>query len=85
MACLGPPLLPPDWFSEALQNKGVCDCIPVRKQRKPLVKYEKRRFRRRNSIEIMFGRLKDWQRVYTRYGRRPKVFLSAAALAVFII
>ena len=29
----------------------------------------------------MFGRLKDWRRVATRYDRCPKVFLSAIALA----
>ena len=29
----------------------------------------------------MFGRLKDWRRVATRYDRCPKVFLSAVALA----
>ncbi|MEL7517198.1 MAG: IS5/IS1182 family transposase, partial [Pseudomonadota bacterium] len=36
-------------------------------------------------IEIMFGRLKDWQRVATRYDRCPKVFLSAIALAAPVI
>ncbi|SMC12865.1 hypothetical protein ROA7745_02697 [Roseovarius aestuarii] len=35
-------------------------CIPGRKQRKKPVKYDKRRYKRRNRIEIMFGRLKDW-------------------------
>ncbi|MFT9375979.1 MAG: IS5/IS1182 family transposase, partial [Komagataeibacter saccharivorans] len=28
---------------------------------------------RRNRIEIMFGRLKDWRRVATRYDRCPTV------------
>ena len=42
---------------------------------------DKRRYKRRNQIEIMFGRLKDWRRVATRYDRCPKVFLSAIALA----
>lgn len=41
------------------------------------VKYDKRRYIRRNRIEIMFGRLKDWRRVATRYYRCQKVFLSA--------
>jgi transposase len=36
-------------------------------------------------IEIMFGRLKDWRRVATRYDRCPKVFLSAIALAALVI
>ena len=33
----------------------------------------------------MFGRLKDWLRVATRYDRYPKVFLSATALAALVI
>ena len=42
-------------------------------------------YKRRNRIEIMFGRLKDWRRVATRYDRCPKVFLSAIALAALVI
>jgi hypothetical protein len=33
----------------------------------------------------MFGRLKDWQRLSTRYDRSPTVFLSAIALAAAAI
>ena len=32
---------------------------PGRKQRKTPVKYDKRRYKRRSRVEIMFGRLKD--------------------------
>ena len=46
---------------------------------------QKRRYKRRNRIEIMFGRLKDWRRVATRYDRCPKVFLSAIALAATVL
>ena len=74
-----------DWFREALKDKGIRSCIPGRKQRKTTVKYDKRRCRRRNRIEIMFGRLKDWRRVATRYDRCSKVFLSAIALAAVVI
>jgi transposase len=74
-----------DWFREALQDKGMLACIPSRKKRKTTVKYDKRRYKRRNRIEIMFGRLKDWRRVATRYDRCPKVFLSAIALAALVI
>ncbi|GFE52508.1 hypothetical protein So717_42610 [Roseobacter cerasinus] len=45
----------------------------------------KRRYKRRNRIEIMFARLKDWRRVATRYDRYPKVFLSTIALAELVI
>ncbi|WBU61378.1 transposase [Paracoccus albus] len=49
------------------------------------MKYDKRRYKRRNRIEIMFGRLKDRRRVATRYDRCAKVFLSAIALAATVI
>lgn len=74
-----------DWFRDALKDKGLRACIPSRKQRKTPVKYDKRRYKRRNRIEIMFGRLKDWRRVATRYDRCPKVFLSAIMLAAIVI
>ena len=35
--------------------------------------------------QIMFGRLKDWRRVATRYDRCPKAFLSAIVLAALLI
>jgi len=39
----------------------------------------------RAVIEIMFGRLKDWRRVATRYDSSPTVFLSAIALAATVL
>ena len=74
-----------DWFRDALKDKGIKPCIPGRKSRTEPVKYDKRRYKRRNRIEIMFGRLKDWRRVATRYDRCPKVFLSAVALAATVM
>ncbi|WP_145974996.1 IS5 family transposase [Ruegeria atlantica] len=74
-----------DWFREALVDMGITPCIPGRKSRGKAVKYDKSRYKRRNRIEIMFGRLKDWRRVATRYDRCPKVFLSAIALAATVI
>lgn len=59
------------WFRNALQGKVIRAGIPGRKQRKTPVKYDKRR----DHIEILFGRLKDWRRVAIRYDRCPKVIL----------
>ncbi|MBD3763028.1 MAG: transposase, partial [Rhizorhabdus sp.] len=39
----------------------------------------------RNRIEIMFGRLKDWRRIATRYDRCPKVFLSTISIAATVL
>jgi transposase len=74
-----------DWYRDALQAKGITPCIPGRKSRIMPVKYDKRRYRSRSRIEIMFGRLKDWRRVATRYDRCPTVFFSAVALAATVI
>ena len=65
-----------DWLRKALQDRGIKPCIPGRKSSKKTVKYDKRRYKRRNRIEIMFGRLKDWRRVATRYDRCPETYLS---------
>jgi len=51
-----------DWFTEALIDRGITPCIPGRKSRSKSIKYDKRRYKRRNRIERMFGRLKDWRR-----------------------
>ena len=56
-----------DWFREALKDKGISPCSPGRKSLGKPVRYDKRRYKRRNRIEIMFGRLKDWRRVAARY------------------
>jgi len=74
-----------DWFRDALKDKGIKPCIPGRQSRGKAIQYNRCRYKRRNRIEIMFGRLKDWRRVATRYDRCPKVFLSAIALAAIVI
>ncbi len=55
-------------------KKGIKPYIPGRKSRGKPITHDKRRCKRRNRIEIMFARLKDWRRVATRYDRCPKVF-----------
>ena len=74
-----------DWFREAPQDNDIEPCIPGRKSRAKAMRYGKRRYKRRNRIEIIFGRLRDWRRVVTRYDRRPKVFLSTLALTATAI
>ena len=74
-----------DWFREALKDKGIKPCIPGRKSRGKPIKHDTCRYKRRNRIEIMFGRLKDWRRVATRYDRCPKVFLAAVAFAATVM
>jgi len=41
-----------------LQAKGITPCIPGRKSLNESIRYDKRRYKRRNRIELMFGRLR---------------------------
>ena len=46
-----------DWFREGLIEKGTRPCIAGRKSPKTTIKYDKRRYKRRNRIERMFGKI----------------------------
>ncbi len=74
-----------DGFRDGLEEKGIRPCIPGRRSRTTPVSYVKRKYRRRNRIELMFGRLKDWRRVAIRYDRCPTVFFSAICLAATVM
>jgi transposase len=66
---------------KSIKRQGIHACIAGREQRKKAMKYDKRRYKRGNRIEIMFGRLKDWRRAATRY---DKYLLGHAALASLV-
>lgn len=70
-----------EWIRKAFENKGMKARIPGRKSRQKAVKYDRRRYRRRTRIEIMFDRLEDCRRVAMRSDRCPQTCLSAIALA----
>src|SRR3546814_7119893 len=55
-----------DWFRDALQEKGITPCIPGREIRNKIVKFDKRRYKRRNRIELMFGLPTAWSRIASR-------------------
>ena len=44
-----------DWFGKTLSDRKIRASIPPRKSRTTPIKYDKRRYRRRRRIEIMFG------------------------------
>ena len=46
---------------------------------------DKALYRQRHKIENMFGKLKDWRRIHTRYDRCVHIFMSAIAIAVVVI
>ena len=70
-----------DWFRAALTERGITPCIPPRKNRKVQYHYDKDLYRQRHKIENVFGRIKDWRRVATRYDRCAHTFMSAISIA----
>lgn len=58
-----------DQYRAALKSKGIMPCIPPRKGRLLPSDLDKSLYRQRHKIENMFGKLKDWRRVHTRYDR----------------
>ena len=69
-----------DW----LKARRVQAVIPSNATRRTPYPLDKTAYKRRNLIERMFCRLKDWRRIATRYDRTARNFLSALALAATI-
>ncbi|WP_246103539.1 IS5 family transposase [Swaminathania salitolerans] len=72
-------------FRRNLTERGIEPCIPSTKSRKVPIPHDKSRYRRRHKVENMFGRLKDWRRIATRYDRCAHTFFSAICLAATVI
>ena len=74
-----------DWFRQALAERGITACIPSKSNRKKPIEHDRELYRQRHKIENMFGRLKDWWRIHTRYDRCAHTFMSAICIAAAII
>ena len=70
-----------NWFRVALAARGITACIPPRKNRNVQHHYDKELYRQRHKIENLFGRIKDWRRIATRYDRCAHTFMSAISIA----
>jgi transposase len=65
----------------SLAERNITACIPPRKNQKSKPPYNWHLYKKRNLIENMFAKLKDWQRVATRYDRCAHTFMSAIHIA----
>jgi len=68
-----------------LAGKAIEAVIPSIRRRKPLIPYDLTAYRQRNLFERMFGRLKDFRRIATRYDKLARNFLAATLLAAIAI
>ena len=74
-----------DWFRAALAERKIDACIPSRSNRKVPIPHDPALYRKRHKIENMFGRLKDWRRIHTRYDRCAHTFFSSICIAAAVI
>lgn len=74
-----------DWLRQALAARGTVPCIPSKTNRKIAIPHDTALYRQRHKIEIMFGKLKDWRRIHTRYDRCAHTFMSAICIAATVI
>lgn len=66
---------------QALAASGAEVVIPSTASRKRPIPYDAVAYKQRNLIERMFGRIKDFRRVATRYDKLARNFLAAVLLA----
>jgi transposase len=69
-----------DRLRKWLKQRRIEAVIPGRAARDVVYPLNRKAYRRRNVIERMFGRLKNWRRIATRYDRLARNFLYAIAL-----
>jgi len=68
-----------------LAERGAEAIIPSTRSRKCAIPYDVLAYRQRNLIERMFGRLKDFRRIATRYDKLARNFLAGVVLVAAIV
>ena len=84
-ALLGDKGYDADWFRNALAARKIAACIPSKANRKFFISHDKLLYRQRHKIKNMFGKIKDWRRIHTRYDRCAHTFMSAICIAATVI
>ena len=70
---------------QQLAFRGTASVIPSHPTRKHPWSIDLEVYKERNLVERMFGRLKDFRRIATRYDKLARNFASAIALAAVVI
>lgn len=68
-----------------LRARRIKAVIPSTATRRTPYPLDRVAYRRRNVIERMFGKLKNWRRIATRYDRLARNYLAAIALVSIVV
>jgi transposase len=71
-------------FRQLLAERGILAVIPSSARRNPVIPHDPQIYRQRNRIERMFGRLKDFRRIATRYDKLATNYLAGIVIAAAI-
>ena len=74
-----------DSLRKWLKQGKVKAVVPSTASRRTPYPLDSRAYKRRNLIERMFCKLKNWRRIATRYDRYAQNYLSGLALAAIMI
>jgi transposase len=73
-----------DWLRQDPREQGISVVIPGTRARKRKIRLDKQRYRDHWRVEAVFGRLKDFRRIATRYDKLARNFAAALALAAVV-
>jgi transposase len=75
-----------DAIRQDLADRKIKAVIPSLACRNPQIPHDRRRYRERNNVERLVGRLKQFRRIATRYEKLSSTFLALIHLtAAFIM
>jgi transposase len=63
---------------------GFSPVVPPKRNRKKQWKYDKELYKARNQIERLFGRIKRFRRIFTRYDKLDIIFRAFITLALIV-
>ena len=70
-----------DATRQLAEELGYWPVVPPRRHRKVKWDYDRKLYRRRNEVERLFGRLKRFRRIFTRYDKLDLMYLGFVLLA----
>lgn len=73
-----------DSLRKWLKQNKIKPVIPSTASRHKPYPLDRRAYKRRNVIEKLFGRLKNWRRIATRYDRLAQNYMAAIALVAAV-
>jgi putative transposase len=73
-----------DHFVAEIEQSGAEAVIPPRRNRKVQRRYDANLYADRNKIERLFGRLKHYRRVATRYEKTARNYLAFVQVAAIV-